>query len=115
MPRKPLYAAFCAALLITLTACASLGLETPKTLNERMAYVQSSADGLVVATTNALNAHTISSKDAEYVSASAKQLQGLVSAVSSDPDPATAEGRLKLAEGVLIQLQTYVASHGAQK
>lgn len=109
--RKTAYAAFWAALLVTLGACASLGVEAPKTLNERVAYVESSADALVVTTTNALNAHTISSKDAQFVADSAKQLQLLSAAVTSDPDPASAEGRLKLAEGILRQIQTYVAAH----
>jgi hypothetical protein len=99
------------ALLLLLSACQTLGLEAPRDLPDRVAYVTSGADALVVSTTNALNAHTISSSDAQFVSTSGHSLSTLAAAAASDPDPKAAEARLALAEGVLKQLQAYVATH----
>lgn len=110
-PRNTAYATFYAALLVLLSACASLGLEPAQSLQDRVAYVTSGADALVVTATNELAAHTISSADAQYVSTAGRQLSPLLAAVTSDPDPKSAEGRLELAENLLKQLQAYVASH----
>lgn len=107
---RPRYAAY-AFLLVLLSACATFGLDPPKNLQERIAYVTAGADAVVVSATNALTAHTISSADAQFVSTSGHALSGLVAAASTDPDPKSAEGRLALAESVLKQLQAYVAAH----
>jgi hypothetical protein len=98
------------ALLLILTACAALGLEEPRDLPDRIAYVTSGADAVVVSATNALNAHAISSGDAQYVSTAGRQLSALAAAAAADPDPKSAEGRLALAEGVLRQLKAYLAT-----
>lgn len=108
---KRAYTAFYVFLLVTLSACATLGLEPPKSLPDRVAYVTAGADALVVSTKDALAAHSISSADAQYVSTTGRQLSPLLAAVTSDPDPQSAEGRLELAENILKQLQAYVASH----
>ena len=97
-------------LLLLLSGCASLGLEAPKDIPDRIAYVTSGADAVVVSATNALNAHSISSTDAQFVSTTGKQISALLAAAGSDPDPKSAAGRLALAEGVLKQLQQYLAS-----
>ena len=83
----------------------------PRDLPDRIAYVTTGADAVVVSATNALHARAISSDDAQYISTAGRQLSLLVAAASSDPDPRSAEGRLALAEGILRQLQQYVASH----
>jgi len=98
-------------LLLALSACASLGIETPQNTPDRIAYVTSGADALVVSTTNALAAHTISSADAQYVSTAGRGLSGLAAAAAADPDPTSASNRLALAENILKQLQQYVANH----
>ena len=107
---KPRYAAFYALVLVLLSACASLGLEAPRSLSDRIAYVTAGADAVVVSATNALNARAISSTDAQYIATTGRQLSVLLAAASADPDPRSAEGRLQLAEGVLRQLQAYIAS-----
>jgi hypothetical protein len=99
-------------LLLILSACQTLGLETPESFSDRVAYAYANADGAVRATTNALNAQTISSTDAKYVRDAAVSSRALVDAAMNAHgagDVSTAEGRLALAEGVLKQLQTYVA------
>lgn len=98
-------------LLLVLSACATLGVEAPKGVSDRVAYVTAGADAVVVSTTNALTTHSISSNDAQYVSTTAHQLSPLLAAVTEDPDPKSAEARLALAEGILKQLQAYVAAH----
>lgn len=103
--------ALAVVLCAVLSACASLGLDPPKNLQERIAYVTAGADAVVVSTTNALASHSISSADAQFVSTSGHALSGLVATASSDPDPKSAEARLALAENILRQLQAYVAAH----
>lgn len=101
-------------LCAVLAGCATLGIEAPKTLPDRIAYATSTADGLVVSTTNALNAHTIGSADAAYVSRTAKETSLLLGAATTDSDPKSAEGRVQLAESVLRNLQSYLAAKGAK-
>lgn len=96
--------------MLALSACQTLGLEAPRDLPGRIAYVTAGADAVVVSATNALNARAISSADAQFISTSGRQLSALIAAASSDPDPKSAEGRLALAEGVLRQLQAYLAA-----
>jgi hypothetical protein len=98
-------------LLILLSGCAALGLETPKTFNERAAYVHSGINGVVSATTNSLNAGAIKSDDAVYVRDSAVRTRtflGTAETAYGVGDIKTAEGRLALAEGVLRELQKHV-------
>lgn len=98
-------------LLLILAACATLGLETPKTFNERVAYVHSGVNGVVAATTNSLNAKAIKSDDAEYVRDTAVRTRAFLGSAETAygaGDIATAEGRLALAEGVLRELQKHV-------
>jgi hypothetical protein len=114
MKRHPLYVL---PLLLILAACATLGLEQPKEFPDRVAYAYSLADGTVSATTNALNAKAIKSADAKYVREAATSARTLIVAAEAafgEGDIQTAEGRLALAEGVLKQLQAYVASKGVK-
>lgn len=99
------------AVLLLLNACATFGYEAPRDLPDRIAYATTGADAVVVSATNALNAHSISSGDAQFVSTSGRSLSALVAAAASDPDPKSAEGRVALAEGILKQLQAYIAAH----
>jgi len=97
--------------LILLTACATLGLETPKTFNERAVYVHQGVNGVVSAATNSLNAKAIKSDDAVYVRDTAVRTRTFLEAAETAygaGDISTAEGRLALAEGILKQLQAYV-------
>ena len=99
------------ALFVLLCACAQLGIETPKTFNERVAYAHESVNGAVTSATNSLNAGAISSADAEYVRVSAVNTRTLIAAAEAAygaGDINTAEGRLALAETILRQLQAYV-------
>lgn len=111
MPRRLPQFSLLPLLLLVLSGCTLLGYEAPQNLPDRIAYVTTGADAVVVSATDALSAHTISSTDAQFVSTSGRQLSALASAAASDPDPKSAAGRLALAESVLKQLQAYVATH----
>jgi hypothetical protein len=104
-------------LLILLSACQTLGLEKPTEFPDRVAYAYALADGAVTTATNALNAKAISSSDAKYVREAAVSTRTLIVAAEAafgEGDVQSAEGRLALAEGVLRQLQTYLASKGVK-
>lgn len=106
-----LHLLFLPLLLVALSACQALDLEAPTSTSDRAAYVISGADGVVMSATNALNAHQISSADAEYVSTTGHSLSSLVGAVATDPDPKSADARLVLAENSLKLLRDYLATH----
>lgn len=102
---------------LLLVGCASLGLVTPETFNEKAAFTREAVNGVIGATTTALDAQAIHSSDAEWVRNTAQRT--LVLLVSAETaygagDPATAEGRLKLAQGVLKELQKYLATKGVK-
>lgn len=104
-------------LLLLLSACQTLGLEKPTEFPDRVAYAYSLTDGAVRTATNALDAKTISSADAKYVreaAVSTRTLIGAAEAAFGEGDIQSAEGRLALAEGVLRQLQQYLASKGVR-
>jgi hypothetical protein len=56
-----------ALLILTLSACASFGLEQPRDLGDQITYAIGRNAGLRNAAASALTAHTISSEDAQYV------------------------------------------------
>lgn len=64
---KPRYAPFYALILITLTACATLGLEAPKTFNERLAAGYTTVTGVRNATADLLTVNKITKADASNV------------------------------------------------
>lgn len=121
MKRLPLHLAMYAFCVLVLASCASscssLGLETPKTFNERAAFARETVNGVVQATINALDSQSIHSSDAEWVRDSANRTLTLLTAAETaygTGDVTTAEGRLALAEGVLRELQKYLATRGVE-
>lgn len=104
-------------MMTMLSGCAPLGLEQPTSFPDRVAYAYSNVDGAVKTATVALDAKAISSADAKYVREAAVSTRTLIVAAEAafgEGDIKTAEGRLALAEGVLKQLQSYVASKGVK-
>lgn len=108
--RIPRYAAY-AALLTVLVACAPLGLITPKSFSERLAYGYSQTTALRNVAANALNSGSMASEDGQYVLEVTDRTRTLLDAAkvtAEAGDPSTAEGRLTLAIGVLQQLSAYL-------
>lgn len=99
------------AFALALLACAQLGLEQPQTFAERAAYIHSTINGVITATTDSLNAGAIKSSDAEYVRDTAVRTRTILEAAETAygaGDITTADSRLALAENVLRQLQGYL-------
>lgn len=114
----PRTATIYAALLLCLSACASLGLEPAQGLTERIGYAYAATDALVQSTTTALDARTITSEEALYVRQTAVRTRDLLQsaeAVHAAGDTGTAEARLALAQAVLRELQSYVTRQKGTK
>jgi len=93
--------------------CAQLGLAPADTFNERVAYSLATHTAVLQATTNALNAGSISSADGEMVAKLADESRALIDAarvVEASGDIKTANGRLLLATNILVQLQGFINS-----
>lgn len=93
--------------------CASFALEKPRTFNERAAYALASVTALRVAATNALATKTISANDAENVQTLANHARASIDAARAAQalgNATDAVARLALAEGILADLRTYLAT-----
>jgi hypothetical protein len=97
-----------------LVACASAGLPTPQTFNERVATAQASVTQMRSTATVLLNAKKISSADALNVlkqtdaAAEGIALAMLVGATN----PAAGDAKLQTVMAVLSALQAYLAAKG---
>lgn len=98
-------------LLFTLSACAQLGLTPAKTFEDKLAYAVGVHKAVLVATTQSLNAKSISSKDAVQVLKLADDSRLILDAAKQagalgDMDGANA--KLLLAQSALTALQAYL-------
>lgn len=103
---------------VTLTGCAELGLQQPKTFEERWAYAQSQTTAIRETSTRALNAGLIDSADMEYtigVADRSSELLRLARTAASAGDTKTAEGRLQLVTTILAELEGYLQKRSAQR
>jgi hypothetical protein len=103
-------------IFVLLCGCASLGLEPPQDLGDRLAYAEGMNTALRDASTDALNHHEITSNDMEHVRDINKQAKVLLSGARlvMDTDPKTAEGRLLEATKLLTELQNYLRARGVK-
>lgn len=105
------------AAVFTLTfaaACAQTGLVAPGTFNENVAYGYSTLATVRVAAASALTSGVIGTTDAEQVQRLADEARLALDAartVGAGGDLATAQAKLALANGVLTQLQQFLATH----
>lgn len=100
-----------ALLLVLLTACASMGLVTPQSFDERLSYAYDQHTAALQSITTAVNAKEMSGKDGQAVLAIADNARLLLDAArvaTTSGDTATAEGRLLLATNVLRELTSYL-------
>jgi len=103
--------------LILLTACASMGLVTPQSFDERLsvAYEQHTAALQSIAT--AVNLKDLSGKDGQAVLAIADNARLLLDSAriaTSSGDTSTAEGRLVLATNVLREVSAFLRQRGVK-
>jgi len=113
--RRPLFSAL---LVMLIAGCASIGLATPKSISERLAYAYASHTAALQTIANTTNAKLLSSRDATAMLAIADQSRLLLDSARlaiDGGDLQSAEGRLVLATNVLRELQTYLTRTSAQR
>lgn len=106
-----------AMLVLVVQACASLGLQQPKTFREDYAYALGQTTALRTAAAQALDARQISIADAEYVLRLTDQSRGYLDGAKQVYEAGqTLEGktRLELATAVLLQLQTFLNARASK-
>lgn len=99
-------------LLLILTACASLGIESPQSFDQRLAYSQGVATSVLSASTASLRAEEITSDDHAHVIAIVDQAKALIDSAKllSASDLPAANAKLQAATQVLVQIQAYLDS-----
>lgn len=102
----------CYLFLLLASGCASLGLPTPTTFNERLAAGYTTVNATVDSARTLLQAGKISASDAENV---VKQLDNVVAGLDlartmNRTDPAGANTKLTVTLQVLTAMQSYLAS-----
>lgn len=99
--------------LVLLAGCASFGLATPQTFDQKLAFAYGTHSAVQQGATQALADKTLSSTDAMQVLKLADESRALLDAARAAAkagDPTTANGKLLLATSILTQLQTYLRS-----
>lgn len=102
-------AAITTLILLLLTACAAL--TPPKSLDQRIAFAYGVHTAVQSAAASSLDAHEITSKEAEQVLALAdksRQILDGAKLAAGVGDLKSAEGQLQLATTVLLQLQAHL-------
>lgn len=102
--------------VLLLAGCASLGLQEAKSFSDRIAYAEGVNTAIRDASTDALNAHSITSADMEHVMAINAQAKALLASARSlqGTDVQTAEGKLLTATKLLTELQTWLRARGVK-
>lgn len=99
-----------------LAGCASLGLEAPQSLGDRLAYAEGTNTGLLEAANDSLDHSGISSREHAHVKAIHDQAKALLGSARllMGTDVSTAEGRLLAATKLLTELQTWLRARGVK-
>ena len=100
------------AVLMILTACATLGLPTADSFKERVAVSYATVEGVSRSTIILLNAKVISINDAKNVVAQANNaLAGIAIAESmAKTDMTAADAKLNAIRTILVALQAYITT-----
>lgn len=112
-PRQASYSAFYALVFAMLTACATLGVEAPKTFNERVAAAYTTVTAARDTTATLLTAGKLSAVEAQDVQRqldTARTGLDLARQVHA-ANPAQADQRLDGIVAGLAALQAYLQSH----
>ncbi len=109
---KARYAPFYALLLVVLTACATLGVEAPKTFNERLAAGYATTTAARDTTATLLTSGKVSASDAQNVQAqldNARAGLDLAREIHAANPPA-GDAKLDAVVTALTALQAYLQS-----
>lgn len=107
----------CFLLLILLAGCASLGLPTPTTFNERLAAAYSTVEAVRTEGDSLLAARRITSADAQNIQDQATNARSAldVASLAFLKDPAAANTKLTATITTLTALQAYLATRRTAK
>ncbi len=108
---------YAATLSLALTACASLGLVTPQSLDESLAYAQGQVSALELSAAQAAPTGKLSATDLQNVLSFGDQATAAITAAHAAEavgDTTTAQGKLALATSLLAQLSAYLTAHGVK-
>jgi hypothetical protein len=108
------YAPFYGLLLILLTACATLGIDAPKTFNERLAAGYTTVTGVRNTAATLLTSNKLSADDAQNVQSQADNARtGLdLARQIHATNPPAADARLDAVVTGLTALQAYLNTRG---
>ena len=113
-----LHARLCLTVLVlTLVACAQLGLEPAKSFEQNLAYSYAQVTSIRLSAASAIKTGIIKADDGRQVQTLADQARtGLDAAREAHGagDTKTAMGRLQLANAVLAQLAVFLQQHGVK-
>jgi hypothetical protein len=111
MPRLRPQFSLLPLLLLVLSACATLGVPSATTFNQRALAAQTAATAAVSTSTVLLNAHKIGSADAENVQKQADLVKESVDVARSihATDPKGGETKLDSTVTILKALEAYLA------
>jgi hypothetical protein len=100
--------------LALLGACASLGLATPQTFNQKLAVGYASVTALRDTTNTLATAKTITVNDARNIEAQLDNARAALDIAKSTyaTDPTGAQSKVDTALTALTALQTYMTSRG---
>lgn len=100
---------------LTVTSCASIGLQPAKSFDEGWAYALGQTTALRQAAADGVRTGSLTADDGEYVLKVTDQSRALLDAARAAHgagDVETAEGRLALTTSILAQLQAYLRAKG---
>jgi len=96
------------ALMVLITACASLGIAPAQSFDQRWAYANGTLTAVVQTASQGVEGGTLSKDDGRAVLEIAKQARSLLDAAHSATSVEDANRNLSLAVAVLENLQTYL-------
>ena len=98
--------------LLLISACASLGITQPQSLDQRLAYTTGQITGIRSAAATAVESRAISADDGEKVLKMTDDAKALVDGAKTAlaaGDQTAAESKLVLATSVLTALRTFLS------
>jgi len=104
-------------LIVLLAGCAQLGLATPQSFDEKIAYAYGTNTAIRQASTAALDAGKISSTDMRQVMAVNDQAGALLDAARAANDAghgADADAHLRMATSILTSIQAFLDAKGVK-
>lgn len=109
--------AICLLIAAALSACASLGMQTPDTFNKRVAAAYLTVQTIAETATAAVNTGKLSKADAANVVTTSRAALAAIGVASGlyATNPQAGEDKLAATLAILVALQSYVATQQGVK